>query len=129
MNLPRRSPGLDIVAMGVSAICAVHCLALPLAASLLPLAGAWAEAEWVHWAFFAIAAPVSALALGRAGVPALPRLLGATGVLLLLLGALELPSHSWSTLVTVTGAFLLAWAHIQNSLRGHKHARTAAQGG
>jgi len=103
----------DIAAIGLSSLCLVHCLALPLMASLLPLAGAWAEAPWVHWAFALTAAPISLWALTRR--PAVwPLGLGAAGLLLLFAGAAEFPGHETETVVTVAGGLLLACAHILN---------------
>ncbi|WP_413894670.1 MerC family mercury resistance protein [Pantoea ananatis] len=49
----------------MSGLCLLHCLALPLLAAALPLFGVWAEAEWVHVVFVAIAAPLAGLALWR----------------------------------------------------------------
>lgn len=109
----------DMVAIGLSGLCMIHCLALPLAASLLPLAGAWAEAPWVHWAFALTAAPISLWTLTRHPAPA-PLLLGAGGLVLLFLGAAELPSHETETLTTVSGGLLLALAHLIN-WRRHAH--------
>lgn len=103
----------DLVAIGLSGLCMAHCLALPLAAALLPMAGAWAEAEWVHWAFALIAAPISAWSLTRRP-RAVPILLGGLGLGLLFAGAAEFPSHDAETLVTVTGSLLLALAHGLN---------------
>ena len=56
-------PHADYIAIGLSLACLAHCLALPLAAAFLPLLSTQAEAAWVHWAFVALAAPVSAWAL------------------------------------------------------------------
>jgi len=55
----------DVVAIALSIGCLAHCLALPFAASVLPLLSAAEEAEWVHWAFAAFAAPVTFVALRR----------------------------------------------------------------
>lgn len=57
---------LDASAVALSSLCLLHCLALPLLAAALPLFGAWAEAEWVHAVFVAIALPVTGFALWRA---------------------------------------------------------------
>ncbi|HBN54822.1 MAG TPA: hypothetical protein DD456_12580, partial [Stenotrophomonas sp.] len=56
----------DASAVALSTLCLLHCLALPLLAALLPLFGAWSEAEWVHGVFVLIAAPLSGYALWRA---------------------------------------------------------------
>lgn len=103
----------DLVAIGLSGLCMAHCLALPLAAALLPVAGAWAEAEWVHWAFALTALPISAWSLTRRPRLA-PIALGTLGLGLLFAGAAEFPSHDTETMVTVTGSLLLAVAHGLN---------------
>lgn len=57
---------LDAGAVALSSLCLLHCLALPLLAAALPLFGTWAEAEWVHLLFVAIALPLTGYALWRA---------------------------------------------------------------
>ena len=113
---------LDATAVGLSGLCMIHCLALPLAAAALPLAGELAHAEWVHWAVLAAAAPVAIFALG----PAYRRsrfipLLGLSGVALLLLGALDLPGMPPEALITTLGGLTLASAHILNWKTSHRH--------
>ena len=105
----------DSLAVGLSGLCLVHCLALPVAASLLPLAGGWVEAAWIHWLFVAVAAPVSAVTFARVR----PRAgwliaLAIAGLALLTAGAAEFPSHEAETPVTVLGSLLLAAAHLAN---------------
>ena len=112
---------LDGSAIGLSTLCLIHCLALPVAAALLPMLGAWAEAEWLHILFVAVAAPLSAFALlgsahgGRA--PASLMGLAAIGVGLLAFGAFAAPSEAMETPLTVAGSLCLASAHIWNWLR------------
>ena len=116
----------DSLAIGVSGLCVIHCLALPLMASLLPLAGVWAEAEWVHWLFVAIAAPVSLWAFSRPETRSWPlAILAVSGLALLVAGAAEFPSHDWETGLTVAGGLLLAGAHTLN-WRRRKPDRHAA---
>lgn len=105
----------DGMAVGLSTLCLIHCLVLPLAASFLPLAGAWAEAEWVHWLFAAIAAPVSLWTLARAAGRSTATLsVAGLGLVLLFLGAAGWPSHEVETPLTMTGSLLLATAHVLN---------------
>jgi len=112
---------LDGSAIGLSTLCLIHCLALPVAAALLPMLGAWAEAEWLHILFVAVAAPLSALALlqGAHGRRAPASLMGlaAIGVGLLAFGAFAAPSEAMETTLTVAGSLCLASAHIWNWLR------------
>lgn len=115
-------------AMGVilSGLCMIHCLALPLLVSLFPLAGAWAEAAWVHWLFAGMAGPLAAYVLslpdaeGRRNWSLIGA--GALGVALLFLAAAEFPSHEAETPMTIAGGLILASAHIVNwRKRSHAH--------
>lgn len=116
---------LDAGAIALSALCLLHCLALPLLAAALPLMGVWAQAEWVHILFVAIAAPTTGFALWRANrqhpLPALALLSAAAGLLLLLAGAAGWPSHDAETPMTVAGSLLLASTHVWNAWRRHRH--------
>lgn len=118
----------DAVAIGLSGLCLAHCLVLPLAASVLPLLGAWAEAEWVHWAFVGLAAPVSFWTLMRAarthGLGTTTLSLAILGLALLIAGAAGYPDHDQETAVTVTGGLTLAAAHLLNWRRqSHRRCR------
>ncbi len=90
---------LDAGAVALSSLCLLHCLALPLLAAALPLFGTWAEAEWVHLLFVAIALPLTGYALWRAErrhpLPVLAWATAGGGLGLLLAGALALPLHEW----------------------------------
>ncbi|MCI4643412.1 MAG: MerC domain-containing protein [Hyphomonadaceae bacterium] len=106
---------LDASAITLSGLCLVHCLALPLMAAILPLAGVWAEAEWVHQLFVAVALPISGFAIWRSislpgwkGFAALAVL----GLALLIAAAFVEALHAFETPLTVAGAVLLASAHI-----------------
>ncbi|WP_313347945.1 MerC domain-containing protein [Stenotrophomonas sp.] len=116
---------LDAGAIALSSLCLLHCLALPLLAAALPLMGVWAEAEWVHVLFVAIAAPTTGFALWRAHrqqrLPAAAFLSAATGLLLLLAGAAGWPTHDAETPMTVAGSLLLAATHLWNAWRRHRH--------
>jgi len=111
-----RLKGFDGLAMSLSGLCLIHCLALPVLAVSLPIMGAFAKAQWVHWAFVALAAPVSMLALfGRAPHPSWPLVAMATVALgLLVAGAAGWPDHDWETALTVVGGLVLAGAHAVN---------------
>ena len=122
---------LDGSAIGLSGLCLIHCLLLPIVAALLPVFGAWARAEWVHVVFVFVAAPLSALALlrqvsdGKSQRPVI--LLAAAGVGLLSIGAFVVPATALDAPVTVAGSLCLASAHIWNWRRrqashaGHNH--------
>ena len=123
---PSVAKALDASAVGLSALCLVHCLALPALALMLPVLGLWARAEWVHVVFVLIAAPIAAASFVQ--LPTLRvrswRLLGLAGLGLGLMcaGALELPVAALERPLTLLGGLLLAGAHLANWRRRHDHA-------
>lgn len=122
----RLAKALDVSAVGLSALCLIHCLALPGLSLLLPVLGLWAQAEWIHVAFIAAAAPVAILALVdlRALRPHSWTILGiaGSGLALMLAGAVEFPNPLYERPLTVLGGLLLSGAHIANwRRRGHGH--------
>ena len=112
-----RPRSLDATAIGLSTLCVAHCLALPILASSLPLTGIWFQAEWVHWAFVAMAAPISILALNFSpqARPS-PSLLILTllGIMALVAGVLGGSDRAWETSFTIAGSLMLIGAHILN---------------
>lgn len=115
----------DASAVALSGLCLLHCLALPLLAALLPLFGAWSEAEWVHGVFVLIAAPLTSYALWRAHrhrpLPAALWLLAGSGLALLLAGASGGLGERAETPLTIAGSLALASAHLWNAARRHAH--------
>jgi hypothetical protein len=109
---------LDGAAIAASALCLVHCLALPLVALLLPVLAVWVRwPEAFHlWALaFAVPTSIAALALGvRRHRQAAPLLLAGAGLALLAAGAVADVPELAETLLTVPGALLLAGAHLRN---------------
>lgn len=110
----------DGMAIGLSGLCLIHCLALPLMLIALPnisLASHWPEE--LHL----IAAVLAAFACCAAILPRLASLkkqqqvkitLCALIGLICLFGALAVSDHFVESLVTVIGSSLLIIAHIQN---------------
>jgi hypothetical protein len=109
---------LDGSAIGLSGLCLVHCLALPVAAAASPLLGVWSEAEWVHLAFVLLAAPLSAAALVMARPRRPAAIVLALAGLVLLAAALLFPEAE--TVMTVAGGLVLASGHLVN-WRGRAH--------
>jgi len=118
----------DAIGIGLSGLCLVHCLALPVLLSLGP-ALVWMENEWVHLVLAALALGASLMAMrswvrGRRGV--VLRSLAVVALGLLFYGALGEMSEQTERLVTVAGACLLAsthgfaWISAQQSGR-HRH--------
>ncbi len=110
-----RASALDVSAVGLSSLCLVHCLLLPVASAALPLAGALAEAEWVHRVLVLMALPITAFAIMRHR-DAPMRLVfiapACLGLSLLLAAAFAEPLHAFETQLTVAGALLLATTHM-----------------
>jgi len=108
----------DAFAVGASALCLVHCLALPLILALAPAASTvLGMPAWFHQAAFALAVPASALAMRRGYLhhgAVLPALLGMIGLVLLGLGALCGFRILLETGFTVSGSVLLAAGHFRN---------------
>lgn len=115
---------LDRLAIGLSSLCLIHCVATVLLTAVLASAGAaLANPAW-HEVGFTIAMLIGAVALGR-GYAAhrdwWPLLLGGAGLALMgvgLLGAEGLPEIA----ATMTGVVLLALAHRRNAHVGHRHS-------
>jgi hypothetical protein len=121
----------DRIAIALSAICIVHCLAMPLLIALLPLAAVtFGKDGHFHWLMLWLVVPTSALGFalgyrihGRAGLVAV----GALAVAVLAVVALW--GHgSWDPRVEVTvnvaASVLLASAHWRNFRevrRLHRH--------
>ena len=111
---------LDASAIGLSALCLAHCLALPILAASSPAFSGWIGTEWVHAAVILIAAPLSALALWYPGQSKLVIGLGIAGVLLLGLGLAHWPAGIGETALTVAGSLALALAHLRNWIGKHR---------
>lgn len=108
----------DGFAVGASALCLIHCLALPLLIAALPaIASRFDPGEGFHLGVLLFAIPTSAFALiegWRRHRWVAPLFVGSAGLALLALG---LAFESWvavETGVTVAGSVLLAGAHIVN---------------
>jgi len=108
---------LDGFALGASALCMIHCLALPLLMAALPmLADGLFAGEAFHLIVLALAIPTSGLALAscwRQHRAAAPLAAGCTGLAMMAL-ALTAGSATGETAMTVAGSLLLAAAHIAN---------------
>lgn len=105
---------VDAAAIGLSGLCIVHCLALPLMALLLPVAGHVSHSELVHQVFVFIAIPLALFALvnSRAGLDRIIFLAMVTfGLGLLVAGAFVETLHDYKTPLTLGGALLLGGAH------------------
>jgi hypothetical protein len=120
---------LDAFGLAISAICLVHCLALPLLAVLLPAFAFGFDADGdrtFHWVLFGLAVPISTLALWRGAARTGKYrwlLVGSVGLILMLVGVLHIFGPGSEVPITAFGVTLLAIAHVKNFLqtthRGH----------
>lgn len=120
-TMKRSISWVDRFAIGVSALCVLHCLVTPLLILALPsLASSIIAGESLHiWLVYAvIPSSVFALTLGcKQHKRRLFMVLGGIGLVSLLLGvnveALGL-DHHWEQIFTIAGASLVALAHALN---------------
>jgi len=123
---------LDAAGVGLSTLCLVHCLALPLIAATAPFAAQLTEAEWVHRALVALAAPAAILAiapvLAARPLPWIIPVLASLG-LSGMAGALFAAHPAMETTLSTLGGVSLASAHVLNWRHAHKraHARISAK--
>lgn len=121
--------GQDAIGIGLSGLCLVHCLALPVLISLGP-ALAWMENEWVHLGLAGLALVVTVNAMRswpRRTTGVLLKTLALAGLGLLFFGALADIAELTERAVTVVGACMLAlshataWYQVSRYGRLHQH--------
>lgn len=108
---------LDMLGIGASLACAVHCVALPLLAAVLPLAGAAVHYEPLEYLLLGATPVVGLLALYRGyryqHRRIRPSVLFIAGFALLMAGHFWFP-EAWELTGIAVGAGLLIAAHIDN---------------
>lgn len=111
---------LDRIAITLSGLCLVHCLATAVLLALLSAAGSALGNPLIHEVGLSLAMLLGAIALGR-GVHEhgfmLPGAVGALG-LGVMAGALSLPHDGGEALFTVIGVGILALGHQLNRIAG-----------
>ncbi len=119
MNALTFSTGrLDRIAIGLSGLCLVHCVATTVMLALLSAAGGMLGAPIIHEIGLSLAMVMGAIALGRGIVDhgyAMPSAVGALG-LGVMAGALTLPHDGTEALYTVVGVAILALGHRLNAI-------------
>ena len=127
----------DRFAILLSGICAIHCIALPLVASLIPLLavtiqhGHQLHEFWFHQFILVFILPISTIALVagyRIHRQVLPLLVAGFGLSILVGVAMfaeylivhHLMPHSGETIVTVTGGIFHATGHVLNVMATRK---------
>jgi hypothetical protein len=119
MNRNRTSAGrLDQIAMGLSGLCLVHCIATAILLGLLATAGGILGSPVIHEVGLTLAMIIGAIALVR-GVRehgfVLPAVVGALGLGVMAF-ALSLPEGGHEPIYTVVGVMVLALGHRLNVL-------------
>jgi hypothetical protein len=111
---------LDRIAMSLSGLCLVHCLASAVLLALLSAAGSFLGNPLIHEVGLTLAMALGAVALGR-GIWEhgfmMPSAVGAVG-LGVMAGALTLPHDGSEALFTVIGVVILALGHELNRIAG-----------
>ena len=109
---------LDRMAITLSGLCMVHCLATAVALGLLSAAGEMLGAPIIHEVGLTLAMMLGALALGR-GVYEhgfmMPSAVGGLG-LGVMAGALTMPHDGGEAMFTVLGVAVLALGHQLNRI-------------
>jgi MerC mercury resistance protein len=112
--------GLDRLALGLSGLCLVHCLATAVALAVLSAAGGLLGSPWIHEIGLSMAMALGAIALGRGILEhgfMMPSAVGSLG-LGVMGGALSLPHDGTEALYTVIGVGILALGHQLNRIAG-----------
>ncbi len=119
---------LDNIGMTASTLCAIHCAAVPVFFTSLPLVGMGFLANpWVEWIMIMIALVVGISSIGNSYFKdhhrVLPLALLIAGFLIIIIG--HLFTHGWIEAVVVpVGGLTIALAHFIN----YKYAGTCKAG-
>jgi len=107
---------LDRMAIGLSGLCVVHCLATSVLLALVASAGSMLGADWIHELGLMLAMIMGAISLGRGILEhgyCMPSAVGGLG-LGVMAGALTLPHNGSEAVYTVVGVAILALGHRLN---------------
>lgn len=122
---------LDGAAVGLSALCLIHCLALPLVVAGLPFLAQFSEGH-LHAQMLVVVLPLSFIALGL-GYRHHRNLkivaAGAVGMLILTIGATvahDTLGLAADRLFTIVGALVLATAHFYNSVQTRERRKSTS---
>jgi len=109
---------LDRMAIGLSGICLVHCLATSVLLALVSAAGGILGAPIIHEVGLGLAMIMGAIALGRGILEhgySMPSAIGGLG-LGVMAGALTMPHDGSEAVYTVLGVAILALGHRLNHI-------------
>jgi hypothetical protein len=107
---------LDRLAIGLSGLCLVHCIATTVLLAVLSAAGGILGAHWVHEVGLSLAMILGAFALGRGIMEhgfMMPSAVGGLG-LGVMAGALSMPHDGSEAALTIAGVLILALGHDLN---------------
>ena len=129
--MSRSTNWLDGAAVGLSALCLIHCMALPLIVAGLPFLAQFAEGH-LHKQMLIVVLPLSIVALGlgfRHHRNVRIVVAGVIGMTLLSIGAIYAHDH-WGLVAdrtfTVSGALVLAAAHFYNTVQTRERKKAAS---
>ncbi|CAA9497672.1 MAG: hypothetical protein AVDCRST_MAG44-563 [uncultured Sphingomonas sp.] len=109
---------LDRIAMGISGLCLVHCLATAILLAIVSAAGGFLGAHIIHEVGLTLAMILAAVALGRGVLEhgfMMPSAVGGLG-LGVMAGALTLPHDGSEALYTIVGVMIVALGHRLNGI-------------
>ncbi|WP_091155069.1 MerC domain-containing protein [Mucilaginibacter pineti] len=118
MDHHKTSARLDSIGITASTLCAIHCAAMPLLFTSLPLLGLGFLANaWVEWGMIIFALIIGTYSIGlsylRAHRRPLPLILLVGGFAIIMLGHAFI--HGWPEAIVVpAGGLLIAVAHFVN---------------
>lgn len=111
---------LDRLAIGLSGLCLVHCVATTVLLAVLASAGSVLGAAWIHEVGLALAMAMGMIALGKGIFDhgyTMPSAVGGLG-LGVMAGALTLPHNGTEAIYTMVGVGILALGHRLNHIAG-----------
>ncbi|MET0360249.1 MAG: MerC domain-containing protein [Sphingobium sp.] len=117
-----RMSGIDRLAVGLSALCGVHCLATSLLVGAMASVGGLLETPIIHEGGLLIAILLGAVSLGAGALrqdSLLPVAVGSLG-LGVMAGAMSHHHSAMETVYTVLGVIILSIGHFLNG-RNHAH--------
>jgi hypothetical protein len=120
MAMALQTRGLDRLAIGLSGLCLVHCLATAVLLGMLSAAGGLLGSPMIHEAGLSFAMLLGAMALGKGIIDhgfMMPSAVGGLG-LGVMAGALSLPHDGTEATYTVIGVGILALGHQLNRIAG-----------
>jgi hypothetical protein len=118
MAIAARTRSLDRLAIGLSGLCIVHCIATAVLLAMLSAASGLLGAPAIHELGLGLAMIVGSFALGRGIIEhgfMMPSAVGSMGVGVMA-GALTLPHDGTEALYTIIGVAILALGHQLNSI-------------